>query len=335
MTFLIESLIACALFTLFVFLMSRNPIKSIFNYPPAIIERCDQLGLVDASNRPGGVAFYVKKIVAMMVFGVLLGLLVKYVNGCMTFLCGALTAYALWVVVNWFDALVLDCLWFCHDKHFVIPGTEDMTKAYHDYWFHIKGALIGMLLGIPAALVAGGIVAIPCNNEDKAIRQMCVKLHEQYPMATLQDVYKTCYQDYFGAEHMMSDTAAARNYLSIELEECRNMDMSLMPMREPTGFRHRFTRINLANVVNGELTEEQLLEMFFEAASKDNAFGNSWMEEWQKIESVALQVCHDWTDEPLQAELQLAAERKHAVRHSEAFRNAYNPHYRIVRNDCK
>jgi hypothetical protein len=56
MTFLIESLIACAVFTLFVFLLSRNPIKQIFNYPPAIIERCEKLGLVDASNKPGGVA---------------------------------------------------------------------------------------------------------------------------------------------------------------------------------------------------------------------------------------------------------------------------------------
>ena len=146
MTFFIESLVACALFTLFVFLMSRNPIKTIFNYPPAIIERCEKLGLVDGSNRPGGVGFYVKKVVAMILFGVLLGLLVRYVNGCDTFWCGALTAYALWVVVNWF-------------KHFVIPGTEDMTADYHDYWFHIKGALIGMLLGIPAALVAG-IVAM-------------------------------------------------------------------------------------------------------------------------------------------------------------------------------
>ena len=95
----------------------------------------------------------------MIIFGVLLGLLVRFVNGCGTFWCGSLTAYALWVVVNWFDAFVLDCLWFCHDKHFVIPGTEDMTADYHDYWFHIKGALIGMLLGIPAALVAG-IVAM-------------------------------------------------------------------------------------------------------------------------------------------------------------------------------
>ena len=160
MTFLIESLIACAVFTLFVFLMSRNPIKIIFNYPPAIIQRCDELGLVDASNKPGGVAFYIKKVTAIAIFGVLLGLLVKYVNGCTTFWSGTLTAYALWVVVNWFDALVLDCIWFCHDKHFVITGTEDMTDAYHDYWFHIKGALIGMLLGIPSALAAGIIVIL-------------------------------------------------------------------------------------------------------------------------------------------------------------------------------
>ena len=93
MTFLIESLIACAVFTLFVFLMSRNPIKSIFNYPPAIIDRCDKLGLVDASNKPG--------------------------------------------------------------------ATEDMTDAYHDYGFHIKGALIGMALGIPAALAAGILFVFP------------------------------------------------------------------------------------------------------------------------------------------------------------------------------
>ena len=160
MTFLIEAILACALFTLFVFLMSRDPVKIIFNYPPAIIKRCDQLGLVNSSNKPGGMAFYVKKVTAMIVFGVLLGILVHFANGCTTFWCGALTAYALWCVVNWFDALVLDCIWFCHDKHFIIPGTEDMVAAYHDYRFHLKGALIGMLLGIPAALAAGAIVIL-------------------------------------------------------------------------------------------------------------------------------------------------------------------------------
>ena len=160
MTFLIETLIACAIFTLFVFLLSRNPIKSIYNYPPAIVARCEQLGLVNAGNKPGGAAFYAKKISALLLFGVLLGLLVRYANGCTTFWRGALTAYALWVAVNWYDALVLDCLWFCHDKRFIIPGTEDMTAAYHDYGFHIKGALIGMLLGLPSALIAGLVASL-------------------------------------------------------------------------------------------------------------------------------------------------------------------------------
>jgi hypothetical protein len=160
MTFLIESIVACAAFTLFMYLMSRDPVKIVFNYPPAIVERCRSLGLVNEGNRPGGVAFYAKKGIAMVLFGVLLGLLVRYVNGCTTFWSGALTAYALWCVVNWFDAFVLDCLWFCHDKHYVIPGTEDMVDAYHDYWFHIKGGLIGMVLAIPAALIAGLVASL-------------------------------------------------------------------------------------------------------------------------------------------------------------------------------
>lgn len=160
MLFLVESIIACVVFTLFVFLMSRDPIKMVYNYPPTIVERCKSLGLVDESNRPGGVTIYVKKITAMAIFGIMLGLLVRYVNGCTTFWSGCLTAYALWCVVNWFDAFVLDCLWFCHDRHYVIPGTEDMVKDYHDYWFHIKGGFIGMLLAIPAALVAGLITIL-------------------------------------------------------------------------------------------------------------------------------------------------------------------------------
>lgn len=81
MIFLIESLIACAVFTLFVFLMSRDPIKIVFNYPPAIIERCKSLGLVDDSNRPGGPAFYAKKVTALLVFGVLLAIPAALIAG--------------------------------------------------------------------------------------------------------------------------------------------------------------------------------------------------------------------------------------------------------------
>lgn len=170
------------------------------------------------------------------------------------------------------------------------------------------------------------------TSEDKSICRMCQYIHNQYPKATLQDIYKTCYQDFFGAEHLMNDTAAARFYINYELKQCEYSDLSLMPYNEPTGFRHRFTRVNFSNIVEGKITEEQLVMRFIDAAEKDNAYGDDWASEWKKIEEIALKVNPEWKDIELQQELTKAAENKQAVRHSEAFRNNYNPHYRIVRN---
>ena len=171
-----------------------------------------------------------------------------------------------------------------------------------------------------------------CKSDDKAIRLMCEEIHENYPMATLQDIYKTCYQDFFGAEHLMNDTAMARKYINMELEQCRDTDLTLMPKFEPTGFRHRFTRINMRCVVDGTLTEDELLFMFINAAGKDNAFSDDWYSEWLKIETIALEVNPEWEDRDLQNELREAAEGNYAVRHSDEFRENYNPHYRIVRS---
>ena len=160
MTILIESLVVCLLFFFFLFVMSRRPMNLLFNYPPAIIERCRSLGLVNEDTQTFGIPHYGEKCSALIVFGIFLGILARTFNGCSTFWEGAIIAYVLWCVVDWFDAIVLNCMWFCHDKHFIIPGTEDMTEEYHNYWFHIKGGFIGMLLGMPAALVAGFITII-------------------------------------------------------------------------------------------------------------------------------------------------------------------------------
>ena len=39
----IESVVLCLVFTLMVYLMSREPIKSLYNYPPNIQERVKSL----------------------------------------------------------------------------------------------------------------------------------------------------------------------------------------------------------------------------------------------------------------------------------------------------
>ena len=171
--------------------------------------------------------------------------------------------------------------------------------------------------------------SIPVN----AVQTMCTELIQRYPSATLQDVYKTCYQDFFGAEHLMRDTAAAKQYLHSEIAQCLDHDLTAMPLREPTGFRHRFVRISIQNVIHGNMTEEELLNGFIDAARKDNALHADWVSEWEQIERIALEVHPVWKDEDLQRELRHAAQLNAAVRHSDAFRNTYHPHYRIIRNE--
>ena len=170
-----------------------------------------------------------------------------------------------------------------------------------------------------------------CNTENNDIQKMCEEMAKQYPASTLQDVYKTCYQDFFGAEHLMSDTSAARLSLQNEIKECVGTDLSKMPKKELTGFRHRFTRINLSCVVEGEMSEEELLKLFLEAASKDNKLDKDWAQEWEKIEKIALNVNPQWANPKLQIFLQKAAQNNSSMSHSDAFRKAYNPHYRIVK----
>ena len=173
----------------------------------------------------------------------------------------------------------------------------------------------------------------------EAVRTLCEYIVSTYPQATLQDVYKTCYQDYFGAEHLMQDTAAARKYLRSELNGLADEGVSGlgMPMREPTGFRHRFERINLALVLNGEMPEDELLRLFIDAAGnyesgiRSQESGLSWADEWTEIERIALEERPAWKNEELQKVLREAATNNHAVRHSESFRNTYKPHYRIIR----
>ena len=77
----------------------------------------------------------------------------------MTFKQGFSESYVIWLVICWFDALVVDCGWFCHSPKVRIPGTEDM-KEYHDYLFHIRQSLIGTLLGLPVCLLVGLFVQV-------------------------------------------------------------------------------------------------------------------------------------------------------------------------------
>ena len=157
MIIVIESVVLCTVFTLMVYFMSREPIKTLYNYPPRIQERVKTLDEYK-DKIPTQKNKLAAKLGACILFVVVLSLILRYVNGYTTFLQAFSYGFLLWTVVNLWDAIVLDIIWFCHDPRFVFKGTEDMVSDYHDYRFHIKGFFIGEALALAVCALAGLVV---------------------------------------------------------------------------------------------------------------------------------------------------------------------------------
>ena len=159
MIILIETIILCILFTVMVYIISREPIKTLYNYPPKIQERVKSLDRYK-DQIPTTKNKVFAKLCASLLMVAIISLIMRFVNGYTTFLDGFKWSFIIWTIINFYDAIVLDCIWFCHDKQFVFEGTEDMTKEYHNYWFHIKGSIIGEVIGLAVCLIVGLLVSI-------------------------------------------------------------------------------------------------------------------------------------------------------------------------------
>ena len=157
MILVIESIILCFIFTLMVYFISKEPINSLYNYPPKIQERVKSLK--EYKNKiPTNENKITTKLFACLIFIIILCVVLRYFNEYKTFLDSFKYGFLLWTIVNLWDVIVLDIIWFCHDKRFVFKGTEDMIDEYHNYWFHIKGFFIGETLALIVCTISGLII---------------------------------------------------------------------------------------------------------------------------------------------------------------------------------
>lgn len=161
MIFLMEAIILCILFTWIVVpSVYKNPLAWAADYPPKIVARLQELGQIPKQNPILTPKVLARKLIFCALAIVSFGFMIFYINGAQSFWEGFTISYGLWLTIVWFDALILDCLWFTHSKKIRIPGTEDMVKEYKDCWFHIRMSIIGSLIGLPVCLLAGGFVKL-------------------------------------------------------------------------------------------------------------------------------------------------------------------------------
>lgn len=158
MIILIEIFVLCLVFTLGVCVMAKDPIKTLYNYPLKIQKRVKSLDMYK-DKIPTTKNMITTKFCASFIILIIVSLILRYINNCESFLESFFTSFIIWTSVNIYDCVVMDIIWFCHDKRFVFKGTEDMIKEYHNYFFHIKGSLIGEIIGVVVCVIASLIVA--------------------------------------------------------------------------------------------------------------------------------------------------------------------------------
>ncbi len=160
-------------------------------------------------------------------------------------------------------------------------------------------------------------------------------LLEQYPQARLLDIYKSCFQDYMGAEHLIGDTASVRSYLEQELRTTEATD--LQPWYyEPCGMAGNYIRVSLAAVKDGHITAEQLLDAFIASANgAQRPQVQDWAARWHDLVGIIdrMGLTLPSYDQDKQFIEDVLAQGRYAISHSPEYREAYAPHYRIVRRD--
>ena len=156
----IECIIISILFSLGIFIpLYKNPVGQIMSYPAKIRKRVESLPQYQNSIKKQEKKHLTIKILAIFVFALIL-CVIAYFSGAKTFTEVFKHVFIIFLVVNLYDLFIMDLLIFRNVKAFRIPGTEDMDKEYKECWHHIRGAFIGIGIGIVVALLSGLYIQI-------------------------------------------------------------------------------------------------------------------------------------------------------------------------------
>ena len=148
---------------------------------------------------------------------------------------------------------------------------------------------------------------------------------QRYPLMQPQDAVKLIYQNEFGGGHLIRDTESCKAYLRREYDAVAKDPQ--LPLYEEIG--NGIVRVNLAAMEENQL--EELAQSFIRSAAKHTGS----MEVFQQ----KLDVLHRLTAQgllpfPLAALEDYLAQYRAVgcpmVSHTQVYRNAYQPAYRVV-----
>ena len=169
-----------------------------------------------------------------------------------------------------------------------------------------------------------------CPSSVDKIKVAVERQLRDYPKSTLQDLYKSFFQDRFGPGHLVNDTASAGRYLRYELNNAESFHENYY---EPIGCDTNYYRVNLSILKENKVTYHQFFDAFLKSVKNVNLHDISeWKDEWAFIESVIISMNLNLEnfDDDLEMIHSILEQGEYAVHHSEIYNSEYHPHYRII-----
>lgn len=170
------------------------------------------------------------------------------------------------------------------------------------------------------------------SSQAQDVQSFVSRQLQTYPKSRLIDLYKSCFQDFMGAEHLVVDHQRIKAYLDEELNSVTLDD--LMPwIYEPCGIDSSYYRVSIRAVKEGLISEDVLLDAFICSANSSNRPSvDEWNERWHKMIGTidGMQLNLPQYNKDRQFIDSVLSVGKYAISHSPEYREAYRPHYRIV-----
>lgn len=203
-----------------------------------------------------------------------------------------------------------------------------MWKTLIYFLVNNKKAAIGLLL----MLLANSMLQAQ-TDVDSLIANAVNRIVTTYPKATLQDIYKSFFQERFGPGHIIPDEVAAKQYLEKEMAQWRDV----CPMSyEPTGLRGDYVRVGLGYVVKGVIPLDVFTAAFVRSANNAQSMPLSqWVKEWQHVTNVVDSMnltLENYARDKSRIDTLLSS-GGYVMHHSQSYRDSYNPHYRIIKKE--
>lgn len=159
-----------------------------------------------------------------------------------------------------------------------------------------------------------------------------IKQIENHPKQTLQDVYKSCYQDEYGPGHLIPNETTAINSLLQEINSIEE-DYNPITLFEETGLNGNYLRVDLTLIQKEVVPFFVLFRALIISANigsqkTDDDWSNIWTEIVDEIRNSTL-TFENFEEDVVRLD-EISKSKDKVVHHSELYENTYHPHYRII-----